>query len=148
MFLLACSVCSFLPSTRIFCVFPSTLVSRKACNIVRAIAKRMGFVEWMKHACVSILCFSYGLRQTDEVGTMNSDYLVSLLFTTDSFKFAWVKLSVRVNEPLLWLKLLVRHVDRLSCKWCGVCSPPNAVFSAPSYCGGCISDADGTSGQP
>ena len=133
-FLLACSVCSFFPSTPLLCVFPSTSVSRKACNLARAIAKYAG----------SFLCLSYGLRQTDEVGTLTWDYLVFLLFTRDSFKFAWVKLSVSVNEPLFWLKLLVRHVDRLSCKWCGVCSPPNAVFSAPSYCGGCISDADGT----
>ena len=122
----------------LLCVFPSTSVFRKACNLARAIAKYAG----------SVLCLSYVLRQTDEVGTLTWDYLVFLLFTTDSFKFAWVKLSVSVNEPLFWLKLLVRHVDRLSCKWCGVCSPPNAVFSAPSYCGGCISNADGTSGQP
>ena len=62
-FLLACSVCSFFPSTPLFCVFPSTLVSRKACNLARAIAKYAG----------SFLCLSYGLRQTDVVGTVNSD---------------------------------------------------------------------------
>ena len=40
--LLACSVCSFLLSISIFCVFPSTVVSRKACNLARAIAKFAG----------------------------------------------------------------------------------------------------------
>ena len=87
------------------CVFPSTSVSRKACNLARAIAKYAG----------SVLCLSYVLRQTDEDGSLTLDYLIFLLFTRDSFKFAWVKLSVSVNEPLFWLKLLVRHVDRLSC---------------------------------
>ena len=87
------------------------------------------------------------LGELTKLVQLGSIFLVFLLFTRDSFKFAWVKLFVSVNEPLFWLKLLVRHVDRLSCKWCVVCSPPNAVFSAPSYCGGCTSDADGTSGQ-
>ena len=51
------------------------------------------------------MCFSYGLRQTDDVETMNLDYSVYLLFTTDNNMFVFGMMFARVNEPLLLLYL-------------------------------------------